>query len=274
MELQISESRNWKSRMNEILILKTQRALEKLKYPTPLAISKEIVEFCKCKETDIKEVLGLINKGTPWEYIRGYTYFRKNKILLNKNVLIPRIETEELVQKALENTKVIKQIIDVGTGSGCIAISLSKHFKGIIYTTDVSTKALEIAKKNVKLNNCKNIKVVKANLLEFKFNKKIPTMIVANLPYIPSENIKELDISVKNYEPLLALDGGKEGTEIYNKLLKQMDSVNVKYAIFEIDPENQSSLAKEGLKYKTKFLKDQFGKVRFLEMRPNPSLPK
>lgn len=253
-------------------VLEIQKRLEKLNYPSSLAISKEIYNFAKGNKKDIEKILKRISKNEPWEYIRGYTYFHKNKIFVNKNVLIPRIETEQLAQIAINEIKKINnnnqiQIFDIGTGSGCIAVTLSKKFrKSHIFGTDISKKVIQVAKKNIKENRCKNIKLINTSLLDFKFNNKKPTVIIANLPYLPSKQIKKLNISVKKYEPTLALDGGKKGFELYEKLLMQIQekNINLSYAIFEID-----SLIEEFFQKRNyKIVKDNFNRNRFAVIRP------
>ncbi len=256
--------------MYEPLILKTQKELEELKYPTPLAISKDIVTFTNGDEKQISLILKRIQKDEPWEYIKGWTDFCKNKIFVNKDVLIPRLETEELVKIALEKIKKIKeplQIIEIGTGSGCISIALSKKFNHPIYAIDISKRALQVAKKNIKFHECKNIKLIKANLLDFKFNTKKSTVIIANLPYIPSDKIQDLQSSVREYEPTIALDGGTNGTKCYEELLRQIKNkgVNLKYCLFEIDKQNKKALEK----YSGKFIKDSFGRIRFFSIHPS-----
>ena len=256
--------------MNELLILEIQRELEKLKLPTPLAISKEIVEFTQANRQEINKILKKIKTDEPWEYIKGYTHFHNNKIFVNRDVLIPRVETEEFVDIVIRELKNLRgnfQIFDIGTGSGCIAIALSKIFDVDIFAVDISKKALKVAKKNIKGNDCKKIKTINANLLNFNFDNKIPTVIVANLPYIPSEKIQNLDNSVKKYEPLIALDGGKNGADYYTTLIEQIKqkSLNLKYGFFEIDAANVKTLKK----YNGEFLKDSFGKVRFFTIRPS-----
>lgn len=252
--------------MNEFLILETQRELEKINYPTPLAISKEIVGFSKGNKSKIKEILKRLSNEEPWEYIRGYTYFKGSKIFVNEDVLIPRIETEQIVDIAKDYIKKDFQIFDIGTGSGCIAIALSKTFRNDIFAVDVEKKALEIAKKNIKLNNSKNIKTINANLLDFNFDVNLPTIIIANLPYLPTKNIGKLQDSVKKYEPISALDGGGKGHEIYTKLLKQArdKKVNLKFCIFEID----SSISKYFKENNFEIHKDIFGRERFAIIRP------
>ena len=248
--------------MNELLILETQRELEKINYPTPLAISKEIVDFSKGNKSKIKEILKRLSNEEPWEYIRGYTYFKGHKIFVNKDVLIPRIETEEIVDIAKNYIEGNFQIFDIGTGSGCIAIALSKIFNNDIFAIDIDKKALEVARKNTEINNCKNIKLVNANLLDFQFDNKIPTLIIANLPYLPTKNIEKLQDSVKKYEPISALDGGEKGSELYAKLLKQIKrkNVNLKFGTFEID----SSISKYFKEKNFEIRRDCFGRERFV----------
>jgi release factor glutamine methyltransferase len=250
-------------------VLEIQKRLEKLNYPSSLPISKEIYNFSKGNRKNIEKILKRISQNEPWEYIRGYTYFHKNKIFVNKDVLIPRIETEQLAQIAIKQIKKLNnpQIFDIGTGSGCIAITLSKKFpKSNIFATDISNKAIKVAKKNIKENHCKNINLINTNLLDFKFNNKKPTVIIANLPYLPSKQIKILNPSVKKYEPTLALDGGKKGFEIYKKLLVQIKEkkINLHYAIFEID----SLIEQFFQKRNCKIIKDSFNKNRFVIIHP------
>ncbi len=247
--------------MSNTSIFEIQRKLEEINYPTPLPLAKDILEFTNAKEKEIAKILERISNNEPWEYIKGHTYFKGYKIFVNKNVLIPRIETEELVDIATEKIKEGSQILDIGTGSGCIAIALSKVFpENEVLATDISKKALTIAKKNIDLNNCKNIKVFNANLLNFPFDNKTPTIIVANLPYLPSKNIGQLDSSVKDFEPTMALDGGVDGNNFYNKLMVEIKEkgLNLNYAIFEIGPS-----IKEYFK-KFEIRKDCYGQERFV----------
>ncbi len=251
--------------MDNLKVLEIQKELEKIKYPTPLATAKEILEF---DNKNYRSILKRIAKNEPWEYIRGWTKFKNNKIYINSDVLIPRVETEELVdlvEKKLRKFKKPLQIFDIGTGSGCIAISLAKIFpKTKIYAIDISEKALIIAKRNIKENACKNITVVNTNLLNFNFDTEMPTVIVANLPYVPKKDIEKLNDSVKKHEPILALDGGKTGFECYERLMNEIveKKVNLEFAVFEID----EVIEKNFLNFK--ILQDCFGRVRFVVILP------
>jgi release factor glutamine methyltransferase len=144
-------------------------------------------------------------------YLIGHWSFYGLDFLVNPSVLIPRPETELLVENALtwlrENPSK-RSMAEIGIGSGCISISLSKQILDLqIYATDISFAALDIAKKNILLHSLNNILLMQSNLLDC-ISKKFD-LICANLPYIPSSSLKTLAVS--KYEPHQALDGGKDG---------------------------------------------------------------
>lgn len=153
----------------------------------------------------------------PVQYILGYTYFYGLKFKVNKDVLIPRFDTEILVEEVLKNNFINKKIVDVGTGSGCIAIALKKNNPTLeVDAIDISSEALEIALENAKLNNV-SIKFIKNDLLE---NLECEyDAIISNPPYISKSDFVE-DIVYKN-EPHLALFGEDDGMYFYDKILFQ-----------------------------------------------------
>lgn len=176
----------------------------------------------------------------PEAYQKGWREFYKLRFKVTPDVLIPRPETELLVdyvlnfikQQQTTNNEPIT-ILDMGTGSGNIAISLAKNLKehltsGVrvevrveVIASDISKKALKVAKQNAKLHEVKEkIIFIQSNLL--KNINQVPDIIVTNLPYIPTERIPHLDSSVKDFEPLIALDGGEDGFELYRKLFQQL----------------------------------------------------
>ncbi len=176
----------------------------------------------------------------PIPYLLGFKEFFGLKFLVNKNVLIPRPETESLVERILKFTKGNKlSVVDVGTGSGCIAITLALKNPNLkITATDISSKALEVAIKNSKLHRVENrIIFLQSNLLE-NVTEKID-IIAANLPYIPNTSWKKLPTEIKSFEPKLALDSGKSSTSIYQQIFKQaVKKLNSKGVIFyELDGE-------------------------------------
>jgi release factor glutamine methyltransferase len=145
----------------------------------------------------------------PIQQILGFTYFYESKILVNEHTLIPRPETEELVDLIINNnkTKTLLKILDIGTGSGCIPISLKKHFKDAqVVALDISTDALSIAKKSAILNNVQ-IEFVEADILSDKSSLSITDfdIIVSNPPYIKLDEKEQMKNNVLLHEPHLAL---------------------------------------------------------------------
>lgn len=177
-------------------------------------------------------------RAEPIPYLLGFKEFFGLKFFVNKNVLIPRPETENLVEQILKKTKKRKLIVaDVGTGSGCIAVSLATQNLNLkIVASDISERALEIARKNAKLNKVSGrIKFIKSNLLE-NFNENID-IIAANLPYIPFSSYQELPKEIKNFEPRIALNSGSDPMFYYKKLFKQAKNKLNKngFIFYEID---------------------------------------
>ena len=195
-----------------------------------------------------------LEKGLPTQYIVGNVSFYGYNINVNKNVLIPRFETEELVENTLKYiNKYFKDninILEVGTGSGCISIALKKENNNLSITaTDISKKALKVAKNNAKENNV-DINFVHTNIYDGIIKKF--DVIISNPPYI-SYDEEIMDI-VKNNEPHLALYAPNNGLYFYEAILKNINNIlRDKYLIaFEIG----ESQAKEIEKIKNKYLKN------------------
>ena len=219
----------------------------------------------------------------PVEHITGKVEFCGQVFEVDQNVLIPRVESEKLINLALEKITSGKNLVvaDVGCGSGAIGISLWLKFKKLkinveMYLSDISKKALMIAQKNVKklIGKTSEIKIIKSDLLE-NYPKKIKfDLIVANLPYIPSERIKILDKSVREYEPHLALDGGRDGLKYIKKLIDQAKNrLNPKGIILlEVDYTHDEKFLMEKLQLNNlnlKVKKDQFQRTRFAVLSKN-----
>lgn len=167
--------------------------------------------------------------GIPLQYLTGHQEFMSLDFLVSEDVLIPRQDTEILVEKAIELAKMKSndqiRILDIGTGSGCIAISLAYYIpNSLIYALDVSGKALMVAKNNAEKNGVSS-KIVfiesdihnldtKDTCFEDGFD-----IVVSNPPYIPTEEIKTLQIEVRGYEPMSALDGGEDGLDFYKSIV-------------------------------------------------------
>lgn len=174
----------------------------------------EYDEFTKC----IKEIID----GKPLQYITQKQEFMGMEFFMNENVLIPQPDTEILVETVLDICKKYDKqslrILDLCTGSGAIAISLSKILNTQVFASDVSIKALKVAEKNNVLNNTK-VEFIESNLFE-KINGEKFDIIVSNPPYIKNEEIKSLSKQVQN-EPYIALAGGEDGLDFYRKIIDE-----------------------------------------------------
>jgi len=168
---------------------------------------------------NIEDAIKRLENGEPIQYIIGNVNFYGNTFNVNKNVLIPRFETEELVEKTIklikENFNAKLDILDLCTGSGCIAITLNKELNSNVDASDISLSALEVASKNNKLNNT-NVNFIHSDI--FSNIEKKYDVIISNPPYI-SETEEIMDI-VKNNEPHLALYAKNNGLYFYEEILK------------------------------------------------------
>ena len=158
----------------------------------------------------------------PLQYITGKVEFYGLKFISTPQALIPRPETERLVDITLNSLKKIPEpkILEIGTGSGCVSIAVSnKKPRANILSLDISKNALELAEINAKSNNCKNI-----NFLEMDFLNEIPDgrfdILISNPPYIPQKEIENIMPEVKNYEPRIALTDFEEGLNFYYRIAK------------------------------------------------------
>lgn len=196
-----------------------QATLKKSKEYLMIYDTKEITK--EEREEYIKNVKRLI-LGEPLQYITGKQEFMKLNFLVTKDVLIPRQDTEILVEEAIKLSKEIKNavILDLCTGSGAIAVSLAKYVENSkIYAIDINPRALEIAKKNAEMNGVKNnIEFIESDLFSEIKDQKFD-IIVSNPPYIETKVLKYLPKDVQN-EPRLALDGGKDGLNFYRRILE------------------------------------------------------
>ena len=203
-----------------------------LKKTRQYIIANDTQELSKEQEIKYLEGIQKLKNNMPIEYITNQKEFMKKLFYVDKNVLIPRQDTEILVEEVIKiaetkttsNQTIINnnlQILDMCTGSGAIAVSLASYIdKSEIDAVDISKKALEITEKNAKENKVeKKIKEIESNLYKNIGEKKYD-IIVSNPPYIKHEVIKKLDKQVQK-EPLIALDGGDDGLEFYRKIIKQ-----------------------------------------------------
>ena len=173
------------------------------------------------RDNYIKKIKRVI-LGEPVQYITGLQEFMKLNFFVTKDVLIPRQDTEVLVEEVIKIAKDILNpvILDLCTGSGAIAVSLAKYIpKSKIYGIDISEKALEVAKKNAEFNGVKNSIEFRVSDLFNKIRNQKFDIIVSNPPYIKKEDIKLLPKDVQK-EPKIALDGGTDGLVFYSRIAK------------------------------------------------------
>ena len=220
---------------------------------------------------DIKKLA----KGVSPQYILGYAWFLGYKIMVQRGVLIPRFETEELVEWALKSLKSGDKVLDLGTGSGCITVALAKEAEknGIkdltLYASDITDSALRTSEENF-LTYDLDVVTRKANVLIGleKFDK-----IISNPPYIKTTEKKEMDDNVLQNEPKEALFAGSDGLDFYKKFAKQVrDHLNSHgefFLEFGFSEEDQLKelFAKELPDFDIEFRKDMAGKPRMIHGR-------
>lgn len=192
-----------------------------------LYLNKEI-PLDKEKATFISSALERRIKGEPIQYILGKTEFMGLEFKVNRDVFIPRPETEILVETVIRYSSCVMRhascinVLDIGTGSGCIAISLTKFLSNVrITATDISQEALKVAKDNAQVHNVINkILFIKSNLFStYNLTPNTYDLIVNNPPYIPSAEIDNLQPEIK-YESRIALDGGVDGLDFYRRIIR------------------------------------------------------
>ncbi|WP_083656873.1 peptide chain release factor N(5)-glutamine methyltransferase [Companilactobacillus crustorum] len=219
---------------------------------------------------------GLVRLGMdePVQYILGYAYFMNRNFSVNEHVLIPRQDTEEMVQKIIDDHgSSQKNICDIGTGSGIIAITLGLEFPDDeILATDISKEALQVAKLNSENYQTNNIFFEQSDLFKDISVQKFD-VIVSNPPYIAESEKKDMDASVIKYEPDLALYGQDNGLEFYENIVKQVDNYlnndGILYMEFGFRQKNAiKQIFYDNLPdYVVEFHKDMSGNYRYLKAK-------
>lgn len=210
-------------------------------------------------ENKYKELISEIVQGKPLKYITNKQEFMKLNFYVDENVLIPRQDTENIVEEVINICKKDAnkkyKILDLCTGSGIVGISVAKYVPNAKVTqTDISSQALEIAKKNAIINKVEQkVEFINSNMFENISKNEKFDIIVSNPPYIKTDIIKSLDKEVQN-EPKLALDGGKDGLKFYKIIIDNAYSYLNKQGqvVLEIGYDQKkevTSLAKSSGKY-------------------------
>lgn len=241
-----------------------------MKIAKPEYLTQNDWDLLTKKYKNMHRVLKKLNKNYPVQYLIGNVSFYGYKIIVNKNVLIPRFETETLVEKTINYIKKYNltegNVLDIGTGSGCIPITLKKELGNLNITAiDKSGKALKVAKKNIK-NNKVNIALIKEDVYKYKPINKYD-ILISNPPYIDYDEI--IDEKCK-YEPKMALYAKNKGLSFYEYIIKTSKKYLNKKSIlaFEIGYKQGAYLKKYTKKYfkdaKITVEKDLAGKDRYL----------
>ncbi|WP_062351520.1 peptide chain release factor N(5)-glutamine methyltransferase [Bacillus kwashiorkori] len=229
-------------------------------------------------ETEYEQFASLINqhiKGVPIQYLIGSEEFYGRKFIVNEHVLIPRPETEELVYGILQRAKRLfpmrfsapgMQIVDIGTGSGAIAITLKLENPTFqVVATDISASALRVAKQNA-LNLQANIEFVEGDLfspfLNVENSKEVRKfdIVISNPPYIPLTEETQISTVVKDYEPASALFAGEDGLDCYRRIIEQLPLVIQPKALIGFEIGTGQGKAVSGL------LTQQFGNLVTIEI--------
>ena len=203
----------------------------------------------------------------PLQYILGRWEFMGLEVITDTRALIPRPETELLVEKALEHIQNLNRpakVLDVCTGSGCIAVAIAKLSGAEVTALDISPAALSLAAENANLNNV-TLNLVQSDLFQ-SLEKQTYDIIISNPPYIPTSELTTLQPEITNHEPILALDGGPDGLDLYRRLIPEsLKHLSPNGAIFlEIGPSEAKGIMTQAGYDIVHLIKDYAGKDRIL----------
>jgi release factor glutamine methyltransferase len=182
------------------------------------------------------------NEGYPLQYMTNVQEFMGLEFFVQEGILVPRPDTEIMVEKIINfvNNSDLKNktlnILDIGTGSGAIAVSLAYYLKNSLVTAmDVSETAVITANINIEKHNLKNIKTVKGDIFQDVFSNEKFDIVVSNPPYIRRDIIKGLPVEVSEYEPKLALDGGEDGLIFYRRIAEVFNKIHGENALLCVE---------------------------------------
>lgn len=250
--------------------------IEHVKKESLTSVMKDLKQPLSDKELQqIETLIKRYKNDEPIAYLIGQKDFYKDTFAVTPSTLIPRPETEYLVEITRDiissHKKSSLNILEIGTGSGCISISLLKHSQIEkvldIHATEIEKDALAVALKNannlLNAHQRKNLEIKLADIIE----KEILTdydIIISNPPYITTQEMGDLPESVKNYEPETALHGGKNGLDIYKKILNQTKNNRTSKTIYIFEAQPSIMQGLRALMRDEKTFHDQYGRERFL----------
>ena len=247
-----------------------------LKKPTTFLLAHDDSEIVFWKLRRFKKLIEKRKEGIPVAYLTGMREFYGLDFKVNKHVLVPRPDTEILVESVVEYVKKLRipnyelRILDVGTGSACIPISILKNVSDIrAIATEICGSAMKVAKRNIAKHKLKSrIKLIKSDLLT-----KVPVgllkdheiILTANLPYIPKQF--QVDPSTK-FEPDVSLYGGEDGLDIYKRLIEQLEEMGIKpkAMFFELFEFQIAALCEHMPDYELKYAKNMTGEAKCLHL--------
>lgn len=220
-------------------------------------------ELSKEIEDKFFDILTRRKQGEPLQYILGNQDFYKYNFIVKKGVLIPRYDTEISVSTILSKLNDGDRMLEIGSGTGCVSISVALEKDVLIDAVDISDIAIENTRLNIEKFNLKNVNIIKSDVYENIDGKY--DIIYSNPPYIKTEEIASLQAEVQ-HEPLLALDGGEDGLDVYKKIIKGLDShLNENgYLILEIGFDQAEDLRNLLEGYKVEVIKDLSGHDRVI----------
>jgi len=258
-----------------------------LKKPTTFLLAHDEHKICSIKLWLYKRAIRKRKQGMPVAYLTGHKEFYFLDFKVNRNVLVPRPDTETLVECVIEYIRSITGgendhsrqrdlsiappevlLLDIGTGSGCIPISVCKNIEDLIaVATDISCNALRVARRNIKKYGLEGrIRLIHSDLLKNvlpELFEEREVIVTANLPYIPTDY--QISPELK-YEPQISLFGGSDGMDLYKKIVQQLIPIKPKAIFFELF-EDQIAILKTRLPgYRLKYIKNMSGKARVLVM--------
>ena len=228
----LDNSSNTSSKLDSEILL--SKIIEKNRQYLILNSNEEL------KKENIKSFDYLVKrrkKGEPIAYLINKKEFWKQNFYINQNVLIPRPDTELLVEETLKlfNVNSKLNMLDIGTGSGCILLSILKERRNFFGTgIDISKKAINVARFNAKMHQLSNrVKFYNSDVDKFLIGKY--DLVVSNPPYIKRQDLKYLEVDVKGFEPKLALDGGKDGFSKITKVISKTSTLLKKNGRFILE---------------------------------------